>query len=57
MLGVNAHEPLDFIGLGCQDCQCLFNGLDQLGEFSEISVMSSFGLHLLPQVFDRVVIG
>jgi len=56
VLGVNAHQAHDFIGLGSQDRQSLFNRLDQLGEFFKVSVVSGFGLHFLPQVFDGIVV-
>ncbi len=53
MLGINAHQALFLIHLGCQDSQSLFNGADQFGEFREIAVVGSFGLIF----FQRYVIG
>ena len=56
MLGIDAHQPHDFIGLRSQDRQGVFNGLDQLGEFLEVLVVSGFGFHLLPEVLDGIVV-
>ena len=57
MLGINAHQALFLIHLGCQDSQSLFNGADQFGEFREIAVVGSFGLIFFPEVCNRIVIG
>lgn len=57
MFGINAHQALDLIGLGSQNSQSVFNGADQFGEFFEIAVMGCFGLHFLPEVFDRIEVG
>jgi hypothetical protein len=56
VFGIDAHQPHDFISLGSQDRQSLFDRLDQLDKFFEVPVVSCFGFHFLPQVFDRIVV-
>ena len=56
LLGVETHEPQDFIRLRSQSRHGFFNRLDQLDELSEVTIMSSFCFDLLPQIFNRIVV-